>query len=31
LVGELARDHFVGGLHDQLGFVCRKFAQILIH
>ncbi len=31
LIVELAGDHFVGGLHDQLCFVCGKFAEILIH
>ena len=31
LVVELAGDDFVGGLHDQLGFVGGKLAQILIH
>ena len=31
LVVQLAGDHFVGGLHDQLGFLGGKFAEILIH
>jgi hypothetical protein len=31
LVVQLARDHLVGGLHDQLRLVRRQFAQILIY
>ena len=31
LVVEFAGDDFVGGLHDELGFVGGKLAQVLVH
>ena len=31
LVVEFAGDDFVGGLHDQLGFVGGKLAEVLVH
>ncbi len=31
LIVEFAGDDLVGSLHDELGFVSRKLAQILVH
>src|ERR1700733_6543251 len=31
LVLQLAGNHFVGSLHDQLRLVCRQLAQVLVH
>ena len=30
MIVQFAGDYFIGGLNDQLGFFCRKFAEVLI-